>query len=36
MMTLLLWARLLFLVLLAALLSLHVWTAYQTTVDGER
>ena len=35
-MVLLLWARLLFLLLLAAVLGLHVWTAYRTHEGQER
>ena len=35
-MTLLLWARLLLLVLMAAVVSLHLWTAYRTNEDLER
>lgn len=34
-MTALLWARLLFLALLAAVVGLQAWTAYRTTEDGE-
>jgi hypothetical protein len=34
-MTLLLWARLVFLVVLAAIVGLYAWTAYQTNEDGE-
>jgi hypothetical protein len=34
-MTLLLWARLVFLVVLAAIVGLYAWTAYRTNEDGE-
>jgi hypothetical protein len=32
----LLWARLVFLVLLAAVVGLHAWTAYRANKDAER
>lgn len=35
-MAVLLWARLLFLLVLAAVLGLHLWTAYRSTEGQER